>query len=113
MPLLPEGQVDEAWEPSGKAILFGNIGFFFVFNPAWEFAAHAYLLKLQRIQNDVPRTIGKFPKRTPTRDLHVAFRLSDVYVVTSYVGSKRKSFELARRKNLCNTEQSEVNTQKI
>jgi hypothetical protein len=29
--------------------------------PAWEFAAETYLLKLQRLQNKVFRTIGNFP----------------------------------------------------
>jgi hypothetical protein len=31
--------------------------------PAWEFAADNYLLKLQRLQNKVLRTIGNFPRR--------------------------------------------------
>jgi hypothetical protein len=30
------------------------------------------LLKLQRLQNKVLRTIGNFPQRTPVRDLHTA-----------------------------------------
>jgi hypothetical protein len=30
--------------------------------PAWEFAAETYLLKLQRLQNKVLRTIGNLPK---------------------------------------------------
>jgi hypothetical protein len=30
--------------------------------PAWEFAADAHLLELQRLQNIVPRSVGKFPK---------------------------------------------------
>jgi hypothetical protein len=41
--------------------------------PAWEFAAESHLLKLQRLQNEVLRTIGNFPKRTSVRDMHVAF----------------------------------------
>jgi hypothetical protein len=32
--------------------------------PAWEFVAESHLLKLQRLQNRVLRTIGKFPRRT-------------------------------------------------
>jgi hypothetical protein len=32
--------------------------------PVWEFAAETYLLKLQRLQNKVLRTIGSFPRRT-------------------------------------------------
>jgi hypothetical protein len=44
-------------------------------NAAWEFAADSYLLKLQRLQNTVHRTIDKLPRRTPTRNLHVAFKI--------------------------------------
>jgi hypothetical protein len=39
--------------------------------PAWEFAADNHLLKLQRLQNQVLRTIGNFPRRTPVRELHI------------------------------------------
>jgi hypothetical protein len=47
--------------------------------PASELAADTYLLKLQRLQNNVLRTIGNFPKCTPIRDLHRAFNLPYVY----------------------------------
>jgi hypothetical protein len=47
--------------------------------PAWEFAAETHLLKLQRPQNTVFRTIGNFPRRTPVCDLHVAFKIPYVY----------------------------------
>jgi hypothetical protein len=47
--------------------------------PAWEFAAESHLLKLQRLQNKVFRTIGNFPRRTPVRDMHVAFQIPYVY----------------------------------
>jgi hypothetical protein len=46
---------------------------------AWEFAAETHLLKLQRLQNKVLRTIGKLPRRTPVRDLHMAFQIPYVY----------------------------------
>jgi hypothetical protein len=46
---------------------------------AWEFAADNHLLKLQRLQNKVLRTIGNFPRCTPVRDLHMAFKLPYVY----------------------------------
>jgi hypothetical protein len=36
-------------------------------------------LKLQRLQNRVLRTIGNLPGRTPTRDLHVAFKVPYLY----------------------------------
>jgi hypothetical protein len=36
-------------------------------------------LKLQRLQNKVHRTMGKFPRRTSTRGMHVAFKTPYVY----------------------------------
>jgi hypothetical protein len=47
--------------------------------PAWEFAAESHLLKLQRLQNKVLRTIGTFPRRTLARNMHVAFQIPYVY----------------------------------
>jgi hypothetical protein len=47
--------------------------------PASEFAAHNHLLKLQLLQNNFLRTIGNFPRRTPVRDLHMAFKLPYIY----------------------------------
>jgi hypothetical protein len=40
--------------------------------PIWELAADTCLLKLQRLKNKVLRIIDNFPRRTPTRELHVA-----------------------------------------
>jgi hypothetical protein len=34
---------------------------------------------LQRLQNKVLRTTGNFPRRTPVRDLHIAFKLPYIY----------------------------------
>jgi hypothetical protein len=42
--------------------------------PGWEFAAESHLLKLQRLQNRVPRTVGNFSRRTSVRDMHQAFK---------------------------------------
>jgi hypothetical protein len=47
--------------------------------PTWEFAADTYLLKLQRLQNRVLRTAGDLDRRTPVRDLHLAFNIPYVY----------------------------------
>jgi hypothetical protein len=47
--------------------------------PASGFAANGRLSKLQRLQNEVLRTIGKLPRRTPTRDLHVVFKIPCIY----------------------------------
>jgi hypothetical protein len=47
--------------------------------PTWEYAAGAHLLKLQRLQNRVFRTIGNLDRRTPVRKLHVAFKVPYLY----------------------------------
>jgi hypothetical protein len=54
---------------------------------AWEFAAESHLLKLQRLQNKVLRTIGNFPKRTSIRDIHKAFHMPYVY---DYITKSRR-----------------------
>jgi hypothetical protein len=36
-------------------------------------------MKLQRLQNKVLRTIGNYPRRTPFRDLHLAFQMPFLY----------------------------------
>jgi hypothetical protein len=36
-------------------------------------------MKLQRLQNKVLRTTGKLPRRTPLRDLHMAFEIPYVH----------------------------------
>jgi hypothetical protein len=46
---------------------------------AWEFAAESRLLKLQRLQNKVLRTIDNLPRRTSVRDVHEAFQIPYVY----------------------------------
>jgi hypothetical protein len=46
---------------------------------AWEFAEYNHLLKLQCLQKKVLATIGNFPRRTPVRDLHVAFKLPYIH----------------------------------
>jgi hypothetical protein len=47
--------------------------------PAWEFAADSFLFKLQRLQNRVLRTTGNLPRRTLTRDMHMAFKFPYLY----------------------------------
>jgi hypothetical protein len=41
----------------------------------WEFAADTHLMKLQRLQNRVLRAIDNLDRRTPVRDLHLAFKM--------------------------------------
>jgi hypothetical protein len=47
--------------------------------PAWVFVAENHLLKLQRLQNKVLRTIGNLPRCTLVCDMHVAFRIPYLY----------------------------------
>jgi hypothetical protein len=47
--------------------------------PTWDFAANTHLMKLQRLQNKVLRTIGNFPRRTQVRELHKAFSIPYIY----------------------------------
>jgi hypothetical protein len=44
-----------------------------------EFAADTHLMKRQRLQNKVLRAIGNLDRRTPVRDLHLAFKIPYVY----------------------------------
>jgi hypothetical protein len=60
--------------------------------PAWEFAADNHLLKLQRLQNKVLRNIGKFPRRTQIRDMHMSFKLPYMYDYTTK--SRRQQAEV-------------------
>jgi hypothetical protein len=47
--------------------------------PACELASDTYILKLQRLQNEVLRHIGIFPRCTPVRDMQTDFNLPYVY----------------------------------
>jgi hypothetical protein len=47
--------------------------------PAWEFAADAHLMKPQRLQNKVLRTIGKFPRNTPISVMHTSLQIPYTY----------------------------------
>jgi hypothetical protein len=65
--------------------------------PAWEFAADSHLLKLQRLQNKVFRTIGNFPMCTPIHELHMAFKLLCIYeYIKNYAGNKQKSYKIMK-----------------
>jgi len=44
-----------------------------------EFTADSYVLKLQRLRNKVLCTIVNLPMHTPTRDLHMAFKIPYLY----------------------------------
>jgi hypothetical protein len=57
--------------------------------------ADTYLSKLQRLQNKVLRTIGKFSTCTPVRNLHTAFNLLCLYdYITNCAGNKQESYKI-------------------
>jgi hypothetical protein len=41
----------------------------------------SHLMKLQQMQNNVFRTIGKFTRNTPIRDKHNAFQISKYAII--------------------------------
>jgi hypothetical protein len=58
-------------------------------SPAWEFAADTHLINLQRLQSKVLRIIGSHPRRTPVRELHVAFKILYGYDYITKLCSKQ------------------------
>jgi hypothetical protein len=44
-------------------------------SPTWAYVADAHLMKLQRLENKVFRTIGNLDRCTPVRGFHVVFKL--------------------------------------
>jgi hypothetical protein len=49
--------------------------------PAWEFAADTHLMKLQ---NKVLCTTGRFPRNTPTRDIHI-YRVHFLFYMNIFI----------------------------
>jgi hypothetical protein len=81
---------------------------------AWEFAADIHLMKLQRLQNKVLRTIGSFPRRTPVQDLHVAFEIPFVYdYITKLCRQQAEVIQNHDNENVRNIGQGEVNHRKL
>jgi hypothetical protein len=81
--------------------------------PAWEFAADTYLLKLQRLQNKVLRTIGNFPRLTAVRELRVAFKIPYVYdFITKLCRQQAKVIQNHVNPNVRNIGQGEVQHKK-
>jgi hypothetical protein len=56
---------------------------------AWRSAADTHLMKLQRLQNKVLRTTGNLPRRTPVRDLYMAFKIPCVYKYITKLGRQQ------------------------
>jgi hypothetical protein len=63
--------------------------------PARGFAADTHVLKLQRLQNRVLRSIGNFPRRTSVRELHKAFSIPFVYDYMTKL-SRQKSLKIMK-----------------
>jgi hypothetical protein len=82
-------------------------------SPAWEFAANTHLLKLQRLQNKVLRTIDNFPKRTWVRELHKAFKIPYIYdYITKLYRQQAEVIQSHEHGNVRNIEQSEAQYRK-
>jgi hypothetical protein len=47
--------------------------------PNIQLSVKSHVLKLQRLQNKVLRTIGNLPRHTTVRDMHEAFQIPYVY----------------------------------
>jgi hypothetical protein len=62
--------------------------------PTREFAADTYLMKLQRLQNKVLRTIANYPRRTPTRDLMGRLKShTSMTLLRKHAGDRRRLSE--------------------
>jgi hypothetical protein len=80
---------------------------------AWEFAAECHLLKLQRLQNKVLRTIGNFPKCTSVRDIYKAFHIPYIYdYITKSCRQQAEVIQNHENENVCYTGQGEAQHRK-
>jgi hypothetical protein len=81
-------------------------------SPTWEFAADTHLMKL-RLQNKVLPTIGNYPRRTPVRELHLAFHILFVYdYITKLSRQQAEVIQNHNNENVCNIGQGEANHRK-
>jgi hypothetical protein len=82
--------------------------------PAWDFAAETHLLKLQRVQNKVLRTIGNFPKPISIREKHVAFQIPYVYnYITKLCRRQAEIIHNHENENVRNIEKAKPHTENI
>jgi hypothetical protein len=76
--------------------------------PAWEFSAENHLLKLQRLQNKVLRTIENFPRRTPVRYLDMSFQIPFFYdYITKLCRQETEVIQNHENANVRNTGEGE------
>jgi hypothetical protein len=82
-------------------------------SPAWEFATNTHLIKLQRLQNKVLRTIGNFPRLTTVCDLHVSFKIPYVYdYITKLCRQQAEVIQNYDKENVRNIGQGEARHRK-
>jgi hypothetical protein len=80
---------------------------------AWEFAEDIHVMKLQRLQNKVLRTIGNYPRSTPVRDLHLAFQISFIYdYITKLCRQQAEVIQNHDNENVRTIEQGEARHKK-
>ena len=71
-------------------------------------------MKLQRLENKVLSTIGKVPRRTPNRELHVAFKIPYVYdFITKLCRQQAEVIRNHDNENVRNIGQGEANIENI
>jgi hypothetical protein len=82
--------------------------------PTWDFVAETHLMKLQRLQNKVLRTIGNFPRRTPVCKLHKpGIQLPYIYdYITKLSRQQAEVIQNHETVNVCNIGQSEAQHRK-
>jgi hypothetical protein len=76
--------------------------------------ADSHLVKLQRLQNKVLRTIGNLPRPTPVRDLHMAFKIPYVYdYITKLCRQQAEAIQTHDNENVRNIGQDEARHRKF
>jgi hypothetical protein len=82
-------------------------------SPAWESAAETRLMKLQRLQNKVIRTIGNLLRRTSIREMHTAFNIPYVNDVITKLCRQQAEVILSHdNENVSNIGQGEARQRK-
>jgi hypothetical protein len=79
--------------------------------PAWNFVADIHLMKLQRLQSRVLRPTGNFPRRTPVRELHMAFSIPYIYYYIIKL-SRQQAEVIQNHENVRNIGQGEARHRK-
>jgi hypothetical protein len=76
--------------------------------------ADNHLLKLQHLQNKVLCTIGNFPRCTPVRKLHMAFKLPYVCdYIKNYAGNKQKPYKIMKMKMFATLDKAKAHIQNV